>query len=140
MKVALGVVIISSLPYLHDIITVRGEGLKNWVPNFGIKEYLTDSQGYIAGFSSYRVFIYTLSIHLFAHIGWVGFFYVAKTKPYRFFILVPVTLSLYQVFIILFNYRSTKFNDVNTKIIITLIISICLILNFFLNNKTTKHE
>jgi len=138
---AMAIITLSSLPYIHDVITVSGEGLKDWVPDFGLQDLLTDSEGYTLGFSSYRVFVYTLLLHLFAHIGWVGWFFEAKGKLYRPFLLVPVALSLYQIGIILFNSRATTFNEPNVKIIITLIISFLLAINFFLNNKQlfTKH-
>ena len=134
----MGIVFISSLPYLHDVITVRGGEFKGWVPNFGLQELLTDSHGDIMGFSSYRVFVYTLLLHLFAHIGWVGWMLDAKGKSYRFFLLVPVILSGYTVALLLLNARATAFNEFDTKIYITLGLTIILILNFFINRKTKK--
>ena len=134
----MGIVFISSLPYFHDVITIKGEGLKDWVPDFGLQELLTDSSGKVMGFSSYRVFIYTLLLHLFAHIGWVGWMLDAKGKSYRFFLLVPVILSGYTVALLLLNARATAFNEFDTKIYITLGLTIILILNFFINRKTKK--
>lgn len=134
----MSIVFISSLPYFHDVITIKGEGLKGWVPDFGLQELLTDSNGKVMGFSSYRVFIYTLLIHLFAHIGWVGWMLDAKGKSYRFFLLVPVFLSAYTVALLLLNARATGFNKFDTKLYITLGLSIILILNFFINRKTKK--
>ena len=134
----MGIVFISSLPYLHDVITVRGGEFKGWVPDFGLQELLTDSHGDIMGFSSYRVFVYTLLLHLFAHIGWVGWMLDAKGKSYRFFLLVPVILSGYTVALLLLNARATAFNEFDTKIYITLGLTIILILNFFINRKTKK--
>ena len=138
---AVAIIGLSSLPYIHDVITVRGEGLKGWVPDWGLQALLTNNEGDILGFSSYRVFIYTLSIHLFAHIGYAAWFFEARGKLYRPFILVPVILSMYQVFIILFDWRFTDFNQPTIKIIITISLSLLLAYNFYYNNKEiiTKH-
>ena len=132
---AIGIIFLSSLPYIHDMITIRGEGLQSWVPDFGLQELLTDKNGKVMGFSSYRVFIYTLSIHLFAHIGWVGWMLDAKGKSYRFALLVPVVLSGYTVALLLFNARATEFNEPDTKFYITIVLSILVIVNFFINNR-----
>lgn len=133
--IAVTIIGLSSLPYIHDIITIRGEGLKGWVPDWGLQAFLTDSNGYVLGFSSYRVFVYTLLIHLFSHIGYTGWFFEARGKLYRPFILVPVILSMYQIGIILFNWRSSAFNQPNTKIILTVALSLFLAYNFYFNNK-----
>lgn len=135
LLVSLGIIFISSLPYLHDLITIRGEGLAPWVPDLGIEKALTDADGKVMGFSSYRVFLYTLLIHLFAHIGWVGWMLDAKGKSYRFALLVPVVLSGYTVALLLFNARATEFNEPDTKFYLTLFLSIIVILNFFINYK-----
>ncbi len=132
---ALGIIFLSSLPYIHDIITIRGEGMQLWVPDFGLEQWLTDSEGKVMGFSSYRVFIYTLSIHLFAHIGWVGWMLDAKGKSYRFALLVPVVLSGYTVALLLFNARATEFDEPDTKFYITMVLGILVIANFFMNYK-----
>jgi len=132
---AMTIIVLSSLPYIHDVITVSGEGLKGWVPDWGLQRLLTDTDGYILGFSSYRVFVYTILLHVFAHIGWVGWFFDARGKLYRPFLLLPVTLSLYQIGIILFNSRFSTFNEPNIKILLTLIITSILAINFYANNK-----
>ena len=137
---ALGIIFISSLPYIHDMITFRNGDIKGWVPDFGLQELLTDTNGNVMGFSSYRVFIYMLFIHLFAHIGWVGWFFDAKGKSYRFFLLVPVFLSAYTVALLLLNARATEFNEPDTKFYITLGLSIILILHFFINRKEPKED
>ncbi len=140
LLVSLGIIFISSLPYLHDLITIRGEGLAPWVPDLGIEKALTDADGKVMGFSSYRVFLYTLLIHLFAHIGWVGWMLDAKGKSYRFALLVPVVLSGYTVTLLLFNARATEFNEPDTKFYLTLFLSIIVILNFFINYKRKNQE
>lgn len=137
---AVAIISLSSLPYIHDVITIRGEGLKGWVPDFGIRELLRSSDGYILGFSSYRVFIYTLFIHLFGHIGWLGWFFEAEGKNYRFALLVPIILSLYQILIIVSNSRNTTFNEPDTKFYITILLSTALTINYFFNNKISRNE
>lgn len=138
--VSLGIIFISSLPYLHDLITIRGEGLAPWVPDLGIEKALTDADGKVMGFSSYRVFLYTMLIHLFAHVGWVGWMLDAKGKSYRFALLVPVILSGYTIALLLFNARATEFNEPDTKFYLTLFLSIIVILNFFINYKRKNPE
>ena len=138
--VSLGIIFISSLPYLHDLITIRGEGLAPWVPDLGIEKALTDADGKVMGFSSYRVFLYTMLIHLFAHVGWVGWMLDAKGKSYRFALLVPVVLSGYTIALLLFNARATEFNEPDTKFYLTLFLSIIVILNFFINYKRKYPE
>ena len=140
LMVSLGIIFISSLPYLHDLITIRGEGLAPWVPDLGIEKALTDADGKVMGFSSYRVFLYTMLIHLFAHVGWVGWMLDAKGKSYRFALLVPVVLSGYTIALLLFNARATEFNKPDTKFYLTLFLSIIVILNFFINYKRKNPE
>ncbi|MFS4449024.1 hypothetical protein [Maribacter sp. 2307UL18-2] len=136
----MAIIALSSLPYIHDTITVRGEGIKGWVPDFGLQSLLMDQDGYVLGFSSYRVFIYTFLIHLFAHLGWVGWFFEAIHKLYRPFLLVPVTLSLYQIIIILSNSRTTVFNEPDIKFLLTMGLSIAAALNFYFNNRETLNR
>ncbi|WP_291867378.1 hypothetical protein [Maribacter sp.] len=137
---AVAIIVLSSLPYIHDVITIRGGTFPTWVPDWGIQQFLTNSEGYVVGFSTYRVFIYTLLIHVFAHLGYLGWFFEAKDKLYRPFLLVPVSLSLYQIFVIMFDIRGTELNTPNTKIILTIVISSLLAINFFFNNNKMLTE
>jgi len=73
------------------------------------------------------------------HIGYLGWYFAAKGKPYRFFILVPVFISLYQIIINLLNQRSGVLNDVSTKFIITIVIIIAIVLNFYLRKNNEKN-
>ena len=114
LKELLGVVVIiliSTMPYFHDVITERGVGVKEWVPNLGIEKTFADEKGKVFGFSSYRVFIYTLFIHLLAHIGFLGWMMDAKGKYYRIALSVPVFLSGYTIAVILFNERQGPLNS-----------------------------
>ena len=132
----LGIVIMAMLPFIHDIITERGlDGVKSWVPVLGIEDVLTGTDDKIAGFKTYRVFIYTLGIHLFAHLGALGWFMDAWRKKYRAWILVPVAITLYQLPVIISNWSNTSLNNPSIKLYISLGICILLALNFFFNNK-----
>ncbi|MDP5231691.1 MAG: hypothetical protein NWQ38_14965 [Cellulophaga sp.] len=125
---------IALLPFYHDIITNIDGSLKNWAPNLGIQKILTDSEGKIRGFFSYRALMYMFCIHLFSHIAWFGWFMSSQGKRYRPFLLVPVALSLYQVIVIAMSWNETEFNSPSLKLYITLGLSILLALNFFYNN------
>lgn len=115
--VALMIIGISMLPYLHDLL-----------PNL--------PEGEIFGYSSWKSFLWSTSMYIFSHLGWLFAYYLAKGKPYRFAILIPVFLSLYQIIIIFANLRgSAVLNGISAKLVITFFISILLIINFFKNNR-----
>jgi len=111
-----------------------GEGTRSFVPDLGLENMLTDSEGYVLGFSSYRVFLYTLFIHLGMHIAFVGWWFAAQGKRYRPILLLPVAMSLYQVLIIVSNTRDTAFNEPGTKLYILLGLCLLLGVNFYYNN------
>ncbi len=113
MMVAILIVLVSSLPYLHD-----------QAPRGGGEFY---------GFSSLRVFLYLVFTNLFAHLGWLIAFFIAKGKPYRFALLVPVTLSLYVLIVNILNLKATSFHDLTTRYIIIMVIILGLVLNYFKN-------
>jgi len=129
------VIIVSTLPFYHDVLTLRNGALRSWIPNFGIAELLTDREGYVRGLGSYRVLVYFLSIHLFSHLGWAFWFFDSMGKMYRPFLLTPVILSFYQVIVILMSWQKTEFNSPDYKLYITLIFSVLLAINFYKNNK-----
>lgn len=125
----------STFPYFHDIITLRGTGIKDWVPQFGIENALTDSAGYVWGFNSYRVFILTLSLQIFAQIGWAGWLHDSAYKLYRPFLVVPVGLSLYQIVVILMDQTGAYLNSPDIKLMIIFIISSVVCFFYFFRNK-----
>ncbi|UZO80891.1 hypothetical protein NBT05_00035 [Aquimarina sp. ERC-38] len=127
--------LVAMLPFIHDIISVKGEGIKEWLPDFGIEETLTykneDGKTKVHGFSSYRTFIYFLLLHLFAAIGWAGWAKDAKPgQPYKFFLLVPAILAIYTVLVILFDARDSNYNEANTKIFIIIAVNFLLMFWF----------
>ena len=130
IMVALLIYFCTTLPFLHDIITNKGSGTKDWIPDLGIETFLTDSEGKVNNYSSYRVFIYFFFLHLFAAIGWMGWHKDATGKPYKFLLILPAVLTFYTTLLILFNARDTKFNEPETKLFISFII-IAIIASFF---------
>ncbi|PIB39079.1 hypothetical protein BFP75_00965 [Maribacter sp. 4G9] len=130
-----GIVVVSTLPYFHDVITDQS-GTREGIPIIGAEELFTDSQGKIMGFSSYRIFLYTLMIYLFAHIGFVGWMMDAKGKFYRIALAVPVILSGYTVAVILFNAKETTFNSTSTKFYITIAATIGVLAAYILDHRS----
>lgn len=128
---------IAMLPFLHDLITDRAGTVRRWVPNLGIESMLTDGSGHVRGLRSYRLFLYLFGIYLFAHLGWIGWFFDATGRKYRTFLLVPAILSLYQVVTILMSWRETEFNDPSIHLAITLALALLLAINFYYNNKVS---
>ncbi len=129
------IIIVTTLPFFHDFITERGVGPRSWVPIVGAEDFLTDNNGKVMGFSSYRVFLYTVLLHLFAHIGFLGWMMDAKGKSYRIALLAPVILSGYTVIIFIFNAKETVFNAVSTKFYITIITTLVVFVFYFLDRR-----
>ncbi len=130
--------LMATLPFCHDVITDRAGTLRSWVPDFGIGTMLTDSEGLVRGLGNYRILVYLFCIHLFSHLGWIGWFMDSRGKRYRPFLLVPVTLSLYQVIVITMSWRETELNSPSVKLYITIGLGIILAVNFFYNNRYTS--
>ncbi|UOB19262.1 hypothetical protein [Abyssalbus ytuae] len=116
--VALTVIVVSMLPFIHDMIQL------------GPGEFL--------GFSSRRVFLYMVAINVFSHIGWILAFFLAKDKPYRFSLLVPVSLSLYNIIILVTGLKDTGLNEATTKFFIVMILSTLLIIKYFRNKNNER--
>lgn len=130
-----GIIVVSTLPYFHDVITEKGVGTKPWIPNVGAETLFTNPDGKVMGFSSYRVFLYYLFIHLFAHIGFVGWMMDAKGKSYRIALLVPVILSGYTVAMFLFNAKESTFNSTSVKFYLTIAVSIAVLVSYILDHR-----
>lgn len=129
--------IIAVLPFYHDVLTDRDGLLRSWMPNFGLETILTNNEGFVYGFLSYRALVYFFCIHLFAHLGWIGWFMDAKGKRFRPFLLMPIAQSLYQLIVIIMSWWESRLNDVDIKLYITLVLCIFLAINFFYNNKVS---
>ena len=137
--IALLLSLVAVLPFLHNIIIEKGVGTKPWVPNLGLEELLTNKEGKVHGYSSYRTFMYFTLLHIFAAIGWLGWAKDAKPgKPYKFFLLIPAGLALYTCLASLFDFRTTRFNNADFKIGIILFLNF-IISVFFLYRYFKKH-
>ncbi len=108
---AIFIILLSTLPYLHD----------------GIARKVYP----IAGYNSLRVFVYIVLTNLFGLIGFIGWFVAAKGKQYRFALLVPIFMNTYQLLIYVLNMKKTTFNDFDFKIYITIAITLVITLNYF---------
>lgn len=125
----------STGPYFHDLITIRGIGIKEWVPQLGIENFLTDSEGYVWGFHSYRIFVLTLALQLFAQVGWAGWLHDAQYALYRPFLIVPTGLSLYQIIVILMDRTESYFNSPDLKLLLILASASIICYFYFFKNK-----
>lgn len=137
-KVVLGwlaLIGVSALIYFHDIITLPRIGLKEWVPNIGIEEALTVGSKNIWGFTSYRAFLLTLCLQIFAHVGWAGWLLDASYKLYRPFLLVPLGLGFHQLTITFFDKADSIMNLPDIKLLILLLLGVLVGILFFFNNK-----
>lgn len=114
--IALLIILLAVLPFIHDIIELP--------------------PGEFKGFSSRRVFLYMFSINLFSHLGWLLAFILAKDKPFRFSILIPVSLSLYQVIILITGLKDSSLNEATTKFIITVVLSFLVVIKFFTGKRS----
>lgn len=128
--------IASTGPYFHDIITAGGGlGVKEWIPQLGIEKILTDVEGYVWGFNSYRVLILTIVLQIFAQIGWAGWLHDSAYKIYRPFLVIPVGLSLYQIIVIILDQSDAYLNQADVKLFVILAISSVVCYFYFFKNK-----
>lgn len=89
------------------------------------------------GLSSVRVYLYTVLAEI-RFLAALFFIYIlAKGKQYRFFLWLPITLTTYQAIIRIFALQKTGYNELNPKIILTIIISIILAI-YYLKQKRNE--
>jgi len=110
--IAVFIILLSTLPYLHDTIP---------------RELSFPASGYKA----LRVFVYIVLTNLFGLIGFIGWFIAAKGKQYRFALLVPILMNTYQLLIYVLNMKKSTFNDFDFKIYITIAITFVITINYF---------
>lgn len=126
--------VISLLPYLHDILTIRQGGeLRNFIPILGIEQFLTQNNK-VLGWDSYRIFIYIFNTHLFAQIGWACWFFDARNKLFRPFLLVPLIFNLYEITIISININAPAINKPDWKLYTTIIVAALMAVNLYFNS------
>lgn len=83
------------------------------------------------GYSSSRVFLYIVLINLFGLIGWILFYVHAQGKSYRFIIWLPILTTTYQIIVHILNLKSTSFNEINLKFILTFTAFTLLVIWYF---------
>jgi len=124
---------VSLLPYFHDILTFRTEDLRSFVPNLGIEQFLTRNE-LVLGWNNYRVFIFIFTTHIFAQIGWAGWFFDARNRLFRPFLLVPVIFNLYELTIVAIDVKATAFNKPDWKLYTAIILAILIAVNLYFNS------
>ncbi len=110
--VALVIAGISFLPYLHDFEIFKGQ------------------EGF-SGFSSLRVGIWVISLFIIAICGWAFAFLGHKGKQYRFVMLAPIIMLIFQLMIYVLDSRKTFVNDLNLKVILNFIVLGIIIIIYF---------
>lgn len=124
---------VSLLPYYHDILTLRTAELRSFIPNLGMEQLLT-TDNLVLGWNNYRVFVFIFATHLFAQIGWAGWFFDARNKLFRPFLLVPITFNLYEITIIAFDVQADAFGTPDWKLYTTILLSILIAVNLYFNS------
>ncbi len=120
LLVALFIWAVSFLPYLHDL------------------EYFEGMKGF-SGFSSLRIAVWVISLFLIAISGWVVAFLNSKGKKYRFSMLAPIGMLVFQLCVYVLDGRESIINDFNIKVVLNLVVfAVVIILYFF--NKLRSNE
>lgn len=118
---SIGLLIVFSavLPYLHDL------------------QFFEEKKGF-SGFSSLRIGIWVLSIYIFSLIPWILFFIASKGKTYRFTLLVPIFMLLYQLTVYILNERESYINKFDIKFTITLVVAIFITVFYFIKKNSRR--
>lgn len=107
------------MPYLHDFDIFKG------------------MKGF-SGFSSLRVALWAVSLYLVALFGWIFAFMASKGKRYRFMMLAPVFMLVFQLSIYLLDARKTAVNDFTFKTLLNFIFCLLLVGLYFYRLKNNK--
>src|SRR5690606_19628880 len=92
--------------------------------------YFEGKDGF-SGFSSLRISIWTISLFIIAISGWAVAFANSKGKQYRFAILAPIAMLVFQLLIYVLDQRAGAINELSTKVIINFAILFLIILTYF---------
>lgn len=111
------ILIAATLPYIHDVLPKHLE---------------------FPGFSSMRVAIFVIGTEIFALIGWILAFVHAKGKEYRFVMALPIITVTYELIVKILNLKSTSFNELNLKYIITFSAFTLLVIWYFINKNKNE--
>lgn len=132
----LGLVILSVFPYIHDIVSPRGQGMLPWVPFDGFEGFVRLGDRDYWGFLSYRALVLTLFVQLLAQVVWAGWWIDSKYNLYKPFLLVPVGLSLYQLVLIVMMKNDSYLNKPDFKFIGLLILGVLIGLIYYFKNES----
>ncbi len=121
LLVALLIIAMSFLPYLHDFEIFKG------------------MKGF-SGFSSLRIGIWVVSLFMVGLSGWIFAFLNSKGKQYRMAMLAPIFMLSFQLLIYLFDSRKTTTNEFSTKILLNLCLAVVLVVLYFYGLKKQKEN
>lgn len=122
LLIAILICIVSFLPYLHDF------------------EFFKGKKGF-SGFSSLRIGIWVVSLFVIAVSGWMFAFVKSKGISYRFVMLVPIFVLMYQLFVYVLDSRKSVINDVNTKVLLHFLLIVLVAIFYFVRkNQSPKNE
>jgi len=127
---ATAIMLLSSLPYIHEFFFDENGNLLSWIPNLGIQNLIIKNNKFLS-YSYYDVFLYILLIHIYLLIGALGWKTVDKRRSYHYALWLPLISIFYHIIIILFNARSTEWNSPNCKILGSFIILNILAILFY---------
>jgi len=119
--VAIGIMVISFLPYIHDFDLFKG------------------MEGF-SGFSSLRVALWACSLFVVALSGWIVAFINSKGKRYRFMMLAPIFMLAFQLGIYLFDARKTVSNEFSVKTILNFVLCAILLVVYFYGLQKKKEK
>ncbi len=122
LLIAILIVLISFLPYIHDFT------------------FFNEKDGF-SGYSSLRMGLFFVSMYVVAISGWIFAFINSKGKQYRFVMLAPLIMLVFQLFINILNNRKHAVNGVSVKVLVNFgIVFLIILLYFYLKRKGTKYE
>ncbi len=130
-----GLIGASTFLYLHDILTLPGVGLRQWVPEVGMVEFLTTPEGTVLGFNTYRTFLLTFFIQLMAQIAWLGWLRDADFKLYKPFLVVPLGFSMHQLVITLLDKGDIYLNKPDFKLLFILGLGVVVGVFYYFKNE-----
>jgi len=113
----------SSLPFFNELITIENGSIQHWLMSPEFQDSLK-KDGRILDYSKFSVLLYYLLIQIYILTASIGWFTVAKTKSYRYALLICTSSSAYLIFLILSENRKTWLNEVELKLMSTLVISL----------------
>ncbi len=87
------------------------------------------------GLSTVRVYLYTVLSEIRFLAVLLFSYYLAKGKPWRFVLWLPIIMTTYQTVIRIFSLQKTGYNEFDLKLTLTVILFIFLIIYYFSKKK-----